>query len=604
MDRAERWRMEGASLLARAANGEISAGNSIVFAFKKDFAKENNLSSLGRCTIGEGDVVYHGAPRKVQRETEWTSHVQDFVSDVELFRAGGDAKFPMRAKPPSFTYNRLPTGMPHRYEPKLLRYISEGGDLTLVNPSIGTVFRCEFLKRVHIYFTANSRVKYQDIYDTLVKIKRTDIPIVDTVQGTAYLGSNGVNLSLDCPWVALTPNPFMLDFPYLDYSVKFGESIIEMQYQRKGRTQYCNLEVEPKHYRYSPSQVDNVYFDHIKTGGDGYFLESNIAWPMPYTEEKGDPIAFLSKFPEYIDGVSFDETYVYDCQGLETVLSRRRLLPEIAKRLGLAVAPLETEGLFALTLSSLNPSLHHFPDTWDVAVDTGGVASFFAINGGADLGSLTDTYGGVAFIYGDVLTTGSFSTKFPRGSVIKVPYNPQTQRFYFLPTIPGKYFFFRKEKDLSVFQVSILNELYGGGLRSRIGYRLPNMHPNLKLNTEVSGVVGNLPIVDKFGEGGISINELSDRFSIPFPLVRSSLQQCDWVVKFRRGGREYFTNINRVRHMVETPDGFQTLSILWYNWRYKGKVDILREVDVEFISDFFFLGREFHHFISEEWMVA
>jgi len=113
------------------------------------------------------------------------------------------------------------------------------------------------------------------------------------------------------------------------------------------------------------------------------------------------------------------------------------------------------------------------------------------------------------------------------------------------------------------------------------------MHPNLKLNTEVSGVVGNLPIVDKFGEGGISINELSDRFSIPFPLVRSSLQQCDWVVKFRRGGREYFTNINRVRHMVETPDGFQTLSILWYNWRYKGKVDILREVDVEFISDFF-----------------
>jgi len=487
---------------------------------------------------------------------------------------------------------RIPTaGVPHRYEPLLLSAISrQYGRVTLVNPALGTVWRAvEHVPDFCILVTDHTSAYLAEMDLIARKCKRT-FEYVHEAQGIAYLGSNGVR-GLSSPtsgitaWVALTPNPFQANFPYDDYFIRESDDGICFRYSRKQRPVTVSLRLLPDHDRLSPSQTDELFFDHYGQG-HRYFLETNCHFFSVVDEpDKGDPVGYLEEYPPFVDGVSSDSKYVYDVTGHEqTYLSRRRKLHAVASSLGKQVAPLVKVGRFGVSYYTVRPLHSVFPYSFAFRG-----SEFFCL--GEEFGCVMDQsslHTSFAHIYSSSIVANNLPSPFFEGGVVSVPYDPIRREFVFNPLVPGKYFLYSSVTMLYTYQLTILYNLYGRLFRPpRLGY-VNHEYEVADVTARISSIIHTTPPVERYGDGGIQLEDVCRIALLPKSRVEYYLRETTTVVRCYREGRCYLIPVSYIHEVFDVGGKVLSYEDVYAVWLRDHKLGVIKDVVSDRLADFFY----------------
>jgi len=592
-----RMKAGGQALVEAAREGKMSAGNAYPIEFTEDFAKDHGISVLGRVTLKDGVNQYHAGPIHIERKAYWKVHTYDFIDSVQALGRGEEYTFNQEKFAPYYTYEEEATGVPHRYEPRLLKAVSRLGHITLVNPAVGTVFRCAELD-FSILLTRNDATNFNEIHGVLQKINRNDVQFIDEPVGYCYLGSNGVRQKQGEKWFSLLPNPFVENFPYQSYNLFRNKNGVVLNYERKSRMVRAELLYEPDHFRYSPGQVDSEFFSSGKTGGKSYFLESNFDLGDLQSDSSGEHIFFLPDFPR----CGYDTTFLYDIPGTDTYLSRRGRMEVVAKERGLKVCPLLLNGVRGISYYTTSPVKSHFnslwydsSQSWRSFTHEGGDCEIYGLDGPVRPARLDEgIFSSVAYIYGENNSQGDPVNIFPRGGISTVPYDPVNKFYNFHFRQGGVYFFFTHISQIFAYQLTVLSKLYRSLLRGKVGYSLPPAFPTCKVEVSVFSRISERTN----NHAGVTLEELSSALALPKCHVMAILPRLPHICSFSRNGVIYLCNVEKVDYEVWVDGVARQLWEVWDLWVMNRKIIVDRAIDVEYLRNFFFSnGRPCVHVI-------
>jgi len=586
-------------MIESLADLEAGVGDSIPVMFDPKVASKYGINEAGRMSRNGGVREFHAAPTSFDRVSDVVTRVDDHTSDVYDFVNGKRCEFNRKRAPPVSTYQYPDASVPNKYEPLLLKTLeSLYGHVTLVNPNIGTLWRCQSIE-FSLMITDQDR-QYMLAINNVLKSDRWSGPrdkeSVSDVKGVAYLGSNGPrNIPKLCDWVALTPNPYQVNFPYEQYSLTRRKDGVSMSYVKKERTVWCFLSDEPEHYRYNPRQVDAAYrkvgdFERRGKGTDmRFFLETNSSGlKLPCADMKeGNPLGRLPDFPPYIDGVSEDSEYVYDVLPItSTYTSRRKKIERCALLKKKKIVPYTLAGRNVATIFCSVPFVGPF-------------ASEFCHNGSKYV-TLQDEYSlspclldtpHRGILYSRTLDKGVFVTPFPEGSYVSVPFDPQRNLFEYVPTVPGLFFFFPNLPTMYAFQLPVLYRLYGSEFRPPRCPYVPLDYTVSDVSPYIHGVLNDLSPAPLF-QGGLPLREVARLAKVSCPYMISVLDNYTRILTYEYNSVTHMVLLSKITDTFVTDRGVVSFEEVWDDWRMGRKVRLKLEHQYESLSIFFSqLGR-------------
>jgi len=555
---------------------EARVGNSRKITLDDEVVDKYGISKIARLDKDGDQYSAHAGPTRLDRTAWWTVKVDDHVQDVEDLIKGKKVDLGRERRDPKVIYQSEGSGVPHAYECQLLTKLASE-TLTLVNPAKGTLFRAKSREPIYVLLTNNIIERRKEVVEIGRKEKQ-DFEFVKEVRGMAYLGSNGVQDVRPEKWCCLIPNPYIRPFPYENYSIKKTDFGVVMEYTRKERTVTAVLRDVPQSYRYSPDQVDRLFYYSPAgkiTCGHYFFETSEELEGVGRSEGVLEGALYLPKYVDNGDGASEDSEYVYDVPGDDTYLSRYRRVIDYAKTVGKIPVPLTvSNNKFTVSFCS------HKPERSLVSMITSDpVYTIINLNNQYYPGPVHgETY---TYVYSPQLARTS--TPLPEGGEEKIPFCPATKRYKFDPVIPGVYFVLPFGSRSQDFFFSILTELYTKSLPT---YRLePKIkaafhHDYLNRQAKVIQLLVSRPEVEMWDSGGIGEIEIAQHFHISakavFPLTRF-VQGIYWYPANGKNGPEmHYGHLSRVRERV----GKKTYAELLMDWYLTARAEVsLHEID-------------------------
>jgi len=571
-----RFRNEAEVFISRMEEAELGVGNGVPVNFDEPFAHEHGINRAGRLTRTAGVREFHAAPTFFDRRESMKAKVDDYTDDVRRFANKGTFDFSRKRVPPVSYSLTFTTGVPHRYEPQVLRDLhSKYGYVTLVNPALATLWRCQYLLNFGIYLTESTPAYMAEMYDIAAFWRpRRDLEFIDEIKGVAYLGTNGPRRAhrfQEVDWVCLTPNPYQVSFPHDEFSLRREESCVKMSYYRKERWVHIDFHDEPDHFRYNPVQVDSAY---RSTGVDDatrygskfrYYLETNShSLVLPRLEDAiGEPLGRLPHFPPFVNGVSCDAKYLYDMDGYDsTYMSRRHALRPKALEMGLDLVPITIAGFNVVTTNSLSPFLGPFASEF-----SDGDSHYVSCAGEFDVThKQLDVITGYGCVYSTSISIGVRATPFFEGAYTKVGFNHLLKKFYFNPAVPGLYFFFPSVASMHAFQLPVLYRLYGARFKPSICPYVPLDYETADVSSYVHGVLDSLPYVDSVGTGGLEMRELARLSGVSYLYLKYVIPMYTGVVTYAHEKGTMVTSVRRIREAFTSPTGIVEFGALWLEW--------------------------------------
>jgi len=578
-------------LIDSLADLDAGVGDSIPVMFDPKVASKYGINEAGRMSRNGGVREFHAAPTSFNRISDVITHVDDHTSDVHDFVTGKHYEFNRKRLLPVSKYQYPDASVPNKYEPLLLKALeSVHGHVTLVNPNLGTLWRCQSIE-FSLLITDRDR-EYMMAINNILASDRWSGPrekeFVSDVKGIAYLGSNGPrNIPDQCIWAALTPNPYQVNFPYEQYSLVRRKDGVSMSYVKKDRTVSCFFGDEPEHFRYNPRQVDSAYrkvgdFEKHSKGTDlRFFLETTSRdLRLPAIDMKeGNPLGRLPDFPPYVDGVSQDEKYVYDVAPVtSTYTSRRKKAQRCAEMIGKKLVPYTLAGRNVVTIMSCLPFVGPF-------------ASEFCHNGSKYVtlqdeyslsSSLLDTnHRGI--LYSRTLDKGVTITPFPEGSYVSVPFDPRRRLFEYVPTIPGLFFFFPNLPTMYAFQLSVLYRLYGSEFRPPRCPYVPLDYTVSDVSPYIHGVLNDLSPAPLF-QGGLPLREVARLAKVSCPYMISVLDNYTRILVYEYNSITHMVLLSKITDTFVIEGGVISFQEVWDDWRMGRKIKLKLEHQYEFLS--------------------
>jgi len=272
-----------------------SFGDSIGVTFSLDYALENRIQLLGRFTYADGIREYHAGPLGVDRSRVTELAKYGHLEEAERYFQGESTSFNTQRSYEFTKFLDLEKNYLHSVEKVVLpKLVQEVGPIVLVNPAIGTLWRCQDLP-VTIYLDGEGAGRKKEIQDTLLKM-RVNWQFENQYSDNKfyYLGSNGRNWE-SYRWACLTPNPFAPVFPYGRFSFTGKEGHYILEYERKSWKVAVEIDAVPNHYRYSPADVDRI----CRSTERAFFLDSSEKLHISAESKDVGPIAFYvpEEFP-------------------------------------------------------------------------------------------------------------------------------------------------------------------------------------------------------------------------------------------------------------------------------------------------------------------
>jgi hypothetical protein len=593
----------------KMADHDLAVGNGIPVNFDDWLVRKHLINPEGRMTRDGGVREYHAAPSTFDRKVDVKTTVDDHTADVLRFASGKSYAFDRKRDPPESEFVYRQGGVPHKYECKLLEALNEKYQhITLVNPSPGTLWRCQYLT-FSIMLTDHTPayfVQLQEVYASPRWSGPQEMRRCSDVKGVAYLGSNGIRDTVlprvkTSQWVALCPNPFQTNFPYdefMTWKPAEKEGDVYMTYTRNEHRMTAVLPLEPDFVVYNPAQVDMAYRKsgkvHASTKGTDkrYYLFTNLEdLGLPDVDQpEGDPVARVPEFPEYdINGFSYDDKFLYDVRGPGTYLSRRTstLMRSTSRLLRLPIIPLTKNGARVITFSALEPFLgpyaseYSYRQSWIVSLQD----NYEIVDRQLDC----QTNG---IVYSRCINSGIKINPFFEGSYIKVPFDRHKKEFQFIPSIPGTYFFFPNIECMYAYQLSVLHHLYGVNFKPKRMPYVPLDYSVHDRSSFIHGVLHSLGPAPLYA-GGINLNELGRLAYTTLPFLKTSLAKYDFAVVYGMGDHDTHamatSNVTDMFHMV---DGMKTFEEIWHDWNTSIPLNPATDDEMEKIQKIFCrLGR-------------
>jgi len=317
-------------------------GDSIQVEFEAKLVEKHNINPFGRMTIQRGVPYYHAGPSKIDTSLRYDMPIVGHFNEFEKWSMNEACSFEF---PDVYPFPKpiveREHNATHRIEKLCLGVMGElYGTFHLEHPADGTIWRTEKMS-VSINVLPERFAKVREILRCQKKI---NMPMDEIVSNRIvhYLGSNGVPKgNLPEKWVALVPNPFQEYFPFKPYVVEYVEGGVAMSYVRHEIEHEIYFDSCPNYYLIPPQTLDRL----SNMNGMSYFLATNLETVADRlrgedVRTKGPVFGYLGEMPPYVGGVSEDDKYVYDKQGLGTYLSRRSLIKDYALQRGKLAAPI------------------------------------------------------------------------------------------------------------------------------------------------------------------------------------------------------------------------------------------------------------------------
>jgi hypothetical protein len=271
----------------------FSLGDSVLVTFSDDFVKKHDVYPLGRMSKNGEVYEFHAAPVVDPKEEKrvFDLHPANYIEEFERYARGEAADFSGMGKYEFPRDRRGKGGSVHHYELPLLKDIFQKyGEVQLVNPSMGTLWRVQDYQFT-TYFTDKAGNLRRTCEQKCMKarLNLNEVPYMGKV---LYLGSNGKNIQVPegVKWFALTPNPFAKVFPFDNHVIQRFETGVGMSYVRNDWTAKAELEMFPMWYRFSPPDLDR----HCKQASEFFFLETTEELWKPQHYANG-PFAITCK---------------------------------------------------------------------------------------------------------------------------------------------------------------------------------------------------------------------------------------------------------------------------------------------------------------------
>jgi len=333
----DRLRREANELFQSMQGRPGQAGSAEPVIYDRTWAETHGIGSFGRMTISSDKVVYHAAPRDVDRRERFTFGDSNVFSYTRAWVDGNHTDNPysslVAVNTPELKRKVKGVSTKH-YECKLFGRLLRTDSVTLVNPSFSSM--AALLQHTTAdrpgYITLTSTEQYSAWVDQIrdfvsnsggrIFLNRTKV-----IVGIAYLGSvDPVWYPDDSHWCRLVPSPLVEQVDqYMTFSSVLEEHGFYSHYDRKGHTVSASLIFSDNVYRWNPETVDQNLDQKEKR----VFLESNR--PLDLLPIENHHIVHKPFFlPDY--GVWEGEwntinDVIYDVKGKDTYLSRRARNP-------------------------------------------------------------------------------------------------------------------------------------------------------------------------------------------------------------------------------------------------------------------------------------
>lgn len=552
---------------------QFSVGDGYQVEFTEEVVLKHNIGSFGRMTRNNGENVYHAGPNRIDTslryEITYPGHMAEFEkwsqNEQVIFEFPDVYEMPKKVKPMS-------TPSMHKIETDTLKLAASfAGQLHLVHPSEGAMYRCE-----HLDVTATVHPSRFNEMKAIVDKLNKKLSFLDNGDPKVlhYLGSNGVPEG-DLPnrWFALVPNPFQEKFPFDPHSLVQVKDGVAVQYFRNGFQQQFMLPSLPP-YHLIPPEAIAAKFACVT---DGFFLatnEANFAQLFDVLTVRDSPIiGYIGEYPAYDEnGRSIRDGVLYDVKGCGTYASRYRMVQYVASCLGLTAVTLSSIPM-AYEVNYYDPiprelTVVHTRDL--ITSYVGPVVSAY---------SYTKKYRDSCVIYGPLMENGSHFKDFI-GNYVQVPchYGPVTTFVAIPPHFKRPLYVFRNYKHMVMSQFELCNVMIGRGFKPESRYGLmgrTQKMPTSRLLDKVAEIVLECPIADDYGHLGVSDDEIGLKLGIS-PAQAESLmvnyRDCFYLGQWLRGYRKCGYWIHKTR-FTETRSN-KLVSAYFSEWVNNSEVEV------------------------------
>jgi len=349
---------EVALLLAKVKEEGASLGDSVLVVYDEEFAKEHQISSLGRMTLGSNGYEYNAGPLRIDRHCPYVADTKSCEAFTRNWVSGAKLHFDvdefMRpSKMPVFEDEDQEKVQISDYEETLFKYMTERGhQITVVNPSMSTLARLLTYGGYATFSASAEQEKWHEDIRNFCGNSRDRIRLLKDreIIGHAYLGSASPKWYPEWhPWLHFIRNPYS-HISSSQYQVREREGYVEMMQMKAGRPTHSMLLDKPPFYYQSPQTVDMA----LSKKGDHhpFFLACKVPYfPVDVTTSHVPHTPwFIDKLPEYEQVgsylISHEGPIVYDVKDSGTYLSRRSMIPLPE---GMEWCPLRESGLFMVT---------------------------------------------------------------------------------------------------------------------------------------------------------------------------------------------------------------------------------------------------------------
>lgn len=202
---------------------------------------------------------------------------------------------------------------------------------------------------------------------------------------------------------------------------------------------------------------------------------------------------------------------------------------------------------------------------------------YVCCSGEYDMSDVPMTSEYVGYLYSTVINVGVVAAPFYEGSYVEIPFDPLSKRFYYNPPAPGVYFFFPSLSTMHAYQLPVLQELYGCTFKPPSTPYVPLDYETSDVSAYVHGVLAEVPLASKVGEGGISIDDLSRMSQVSKLFLRDVLPTYSGVLMFSKHGVPYVQSMDRVAEEFLTPRGVKRMVDIWTDWVMGHPIDLLPE---------------------------
>jgi len=319
--------------------------------------------------------------------------------------------------------------------------------------------------------------------------------------------------------------------------------------------------------------------EEVKMAPDGSVRGRD--WVMQLFE-KGAPVAFFAEeMPPYVGGVSQDEEYVYDVDGIGTYLGRRESIRLYAEKKGKRLVPMCANGRTAVTWVGGRPGLGNggiFEFTLESKQRVVTLESMPVITR-IFVGSPPRAYRQVQVYSPDFENIGE--RRFPQGSIRRgylessVLYVPESVTRVFLATNVVAFY---------ENQLSILRSLYG----TQAGMQPPPVRPNIAPRerqdrlSDVMEVLRKLPKCSVY-EGQATTAEIATAVMLSERQVLSLLRNYSGVLARQFGSVYRWTVLDCATDKWDTEQGPEAIKSVMGRYYATGEIVLRKSVKINTI---------------------